>query len=59
MADLQDKVQMEGHPHAEHVDVDPNLKIESEVLLKSSLDDLGLLATVKRFWKVCYFDFYL
>jgi hypothetical protein len=52
MAVHQEKVQVEVQPGAEHVEGDLNLKHDHEVLLKSSLDDLGLWATVKRFRKV-------
>ncbi len=38
------------NPGANHMEMD--LKPRDEVILKSSLDDLGLWTTVKRFWKV-------
>ena len=52
MTEQQEKAKNEGQSGSEHVEVDPDLKNESELLLKSSLDDLGLWTTVKRFRKV-------
>jgi hypothetical protein len=55
MPEHQEKVQVESQPTTEHVEGDLSFKHQHDVLLKSSLDDLGLWATVKRFKKVrCY-----
>lgn len=48
----EDEVRVEEPAVAEHVEADPDLKHDHEVVLKSTLDDLGLWATVKRFPKV-------
>lgn len=46
---------------AEHVEDDHDLKHPQETILKSTLDDLGLWATVKRFPKVrsCIFPYFV
>jgi hypothetical protein len=48
----KDDVQAEVRPGTEHVEAAPELKRDLEVVLKSSLDDLSLWATVWRFPKV-------
>jgi hypothetical protein len=51
MAGTQNKeVQIEALADAAHIENET--KFEDGVVLKSPLDDLGLWATVKRFWKV-------
>lgn len=51
----QDTAKIEVQGSAQHVEGDSGLNRQSDVLLKSGLDDLGLWATVKRFKKVsCY-----
>lgn len=48
--EIQEKSPIEIQPNADHIESD--LKEQNETVLKSNLDNLGLLATVKRFWKV-------
>lgn len=48
----QEKVESGIQPHGEHLEGEPDPKEAIEVILKSSLDDLSLWTTVKRFRKV-------
>lgn len=50
MAEAADKVIPDSQ--TQHVEYDGDLKSPHNVVLKSSLDDLGLWPTVKRFKKV-------
>jgi hypothetical protein len=53
----QGKTEVGVHPHHEHFEGEPEpgeKQDEAEVILKSSLDDLNLWTTVKRFKKVTY-----
>lgn len=52
MSKPQDEVQADRAAPAEHVEMSPG-KHDHDVILKSSYDDLGMWATVKRFRKVC------
>jgi hypothetical protein len=52
--DFSDKVDFLADNNISHLEENP--KLENEVVLKSSLDNLGLLATVKRFRKVRYYS---
>jgi hypothetical protein len=56
MAAHHHKLQIEAQPIAEHLEREPDVKNQHEVLLKSTLDKLGLWATVKRFKKVKHHD---
>lgn len=47
-----DEVQAGNQPAAQHGERELDLKRDQEVVLKSTLDDLGLWATIKRFPKV-------
>jgi hypothetical protein len=47
---VSDDVQAKTDLETTHTEND--LKHENTVVLKSSLDDLGLLATARKFWKV-------
>ncbi|KAG4436677.1 hypothetical protein IFR05_007856 [Cadophora sp. M221] len=40
-------------PQTSHIEEDDGVKHDNRPVLKSTLDDLGLLTTVKRFWKAC------
>jgi hypothetical protein len=51
----QEKVESGIQPHGEHLEGEPDPKEAVEVILKSSLDDLSLWTTVKRFRKVGYY----
>ena len=53
-AHYPDKVQVVSGPNHSHLEGD--LKHEHEVVLKSSFDDLGLIATAKKFKKVRRYD---
>ena len=46
-----DKVDPTMQPQSSHLE--DGQKPREAPLLKSSFDELGLLATVKKFWKVC------
>lgn len=52
--DLSDKVDILAANNISHLEENP--KLETDLVLKSSLDNLGLLATVKRFRKVRYYN---
>lgn len=50
MTGAADKIALDSQ--SLHVEDDGDLKVHNEVVLKSSLDNLGLWATIKRFKKV-------
>jgi hypothetical protein len=55
VAEYQEEIETGVRPHGGHFEGEPVEKHDREVILKSSLDDLGLWTTVKRFRKVRYY----